>query len=220
MRRQPGAAPGTHYVSLTPQGWVVKTVSGEDLFVQTEAEARWYNSSRDSYLEQTRFSETTDLRDLDRLLIMELMVFRMGHQLAAGEGYNGFDFDETLYRRNIREYSEQINKTKASMGLTKAVRDEAANAGDLSTYISNLKARAKLFGIHRENQLTKALVLMNELSSIVGAFDRSDKDERERLGFESETEILNWVRETMLPEFKAIDDHFRENAQRYWIREQ
>lgn len=186
--------------------------------VLTQAEARWFNGSRDSYLEQTKFTQTTDLRDLDRLLGMELTVFRLTQHLAAGHDYDGFDIDDTLFRRNVREYSEQINKTKTAMGLTKAARDEAANAGDLSSYISDLKMRARIFGIHREQQLTRALVLMNELAAIIGAYDRSDKEERQRLGFDNDGEILDWVRATMLPEFQEIDAHFRANQQRYWIR--
>lgn len=196
----------------------VTTVSGEDLTVLVAAEARWFTSSRDTYLSQTKFTETTDLRDLDRLLFMELMVYRLSQWLAAGTDYDGFEIDDTLLRRNLREFSEQINRTKTSMGLTKSSRDEASN-GDLSQYISNLQARAKLFGIHREKQLTAALVLMNELSAIVGAFDRSDAEERSKLGFEDEKEIIGWVRDRMLVEFRQIDEYFRTHEQRYWIRE-
>ncbi len=196
----------------------VTLVSGEQMTVQTQAEQRWFNRSRDDYLTQTKFTETTDLRDLDRLLQMELTVFRLGQHLAAGNDYLGFEIDDTLLRRNVREYSEQITRVKSSMNLNKAARDDAANSGDVSVYISELKARAKEFGIHREDQLTRALVLMNELSSIVGAFDRSDSEERERLGFVDEKEIVEWVRTRMLPEFREIDEHFRQNSQKYWIR--
>lgn len=186
----------------------------------TEVEARWFTQSRDTYMAQTRFTETTDLRDLDRLLIMELMIFRLSQHLAQGKDYFGFDIeDEALLRRNIREYSEQITRLKSSMGLTKSARDEANNSGDWATVWTNLRIRAKEFGIHRENQLTKALVLMNELSSILGAYDRSDKEERQKLGFENETEIVDWIRQTMMPEFKAVDEHFRTHSQKYWIRE-
>lgn len=197
----------------------VKTVSGEDQTLLSPAEARWYNRSRDTYLEQTKFTEKTDLNDLDRLLGLELTVFRLQHYLAQGHDYDDFEIDDTLLRRNVREYSEQINKTKSVMGLNKAARDDAANAGDLASYIANLKMRAKVFGVHRENQLTKALVLINELSSIIGSYDRSDKEERQRLGFENDAEIIAWIRETMLPEFKAVDEHFRANDQRYWVRD-
>lgn len=197
----------------------VTNIAGEELEVLTAAEQRWFSSSRDMYLSQTKFTETTDLRDLDRLIVMELMVYRLGHFISAGHDYDGFDVDDTLLRRNLREYSEQINKTKSSMGLNKSARDDAANAGDLSSYIQNLKMRAKIFGIHREKQLMKALVLMNELSSVVGSYDRADAEERQKLGFETEGDIVDWVRTRMLPEFAEIDQHFRENDQRYWIRE-
>lgn len=193
-------------------------VSGEDLTVLNAAEARWYTQSRDTYLEQTKFSDTTDLRDLDRLLFMELMVYRLSRHLAQGHDYDGFEIDETLLRRHLREYSEQITRVKSSMSLTKAARDEMTGDGDVNAYISNLLQRAKLFGIHRQTQLTKALVLINELSAIVGAYDRSDAEERNKLGFESPDDILDWIRSVLLPEYKQIDEHFRENDQRYWIR--
>jgi hypothetical protein len=197
----------------------VGLVSGETLTVLTAVEARWFTQSRDTYMAQTKFTETTDLRDLDRLLIQELMIFRLSQHLAQGKDYDDFPIeDEALLRRNIREYSEQITRLKSSMGLTKSARDDAQNAGDFSTWLTNMKIRAKEFGINRENQLTKALVLMNELSSIVGAYDRSDTEERQKLGFENETEIVDWIRHTMLPEYRAIDEHFRQNSQRYWIR--
>ena len=197
----------------------VTQISGEDLTVLSSSEARWFTSSRDDYLSQTKFTETTDLRDLDRLLGLELTVFRMTQWLSAGHDYDGFDIDDVLLRRNLREYSEQISRLKSSMSLTKAARNEAANAGDLAGWITNLKARAKIFGIHREKQLTKALVLMNELSAIIGAFDRSDAEERHRLGFEDDTEIVDWVRTRMLPEYREIDEYFRDHEQRYWIRD-
>lgn len=205
---------------MSPELPQVQTVSGQPLKVLNAAEQRWFNDSRDDYLTQTKFTENTDLRDLDRLLIMELMIFRLSQHLASGSDYEGFEIDETLLRRNVRELSEQINRTKGAMGLTKKARDESAAEGDFSGWLTDLKVRAKIFGIHREHQLTKALVLMNELSAIVGAFDRSDAEERRKLGFEDEKEIVGWVRERMLPEYLELDTHFRETDQKYWIRKQ
>ncbi len=202
-------------------GLEVALVSGETLRVQAQAEARWFIATRDTYLAQTKFTETTDLQDLDRLLTLELTVFRLTQHLASGEDYDGFEIeDPTLLRRNLREYSEQITRLKESMGLTKRSRDEAASSGDFATWLANLQTRAKIFGVHRERQLTKALVLMNELSAIVGAYDRSDTEERAKLGFEDEKEIVDWIRGRMLPEYRELDDHFRTNEQRYWIRDQ
>lgn len=197
----------------------VRMVSGETVRVLGDVEARWFNATRDSYLSQLHFTETTDLRDLDRLLVLELMVFRWTQQLAAGQDYIGMEIDEEKIRKNIKEYSESVNKLKESMGLTKKARDDAANAGDFATWLADLKMRAKAFGVHREHQLSKALVLMNELLSIVSAYDRADTEERHKLGFESETEIVDWIRTTMATEYAEVDRHFRENEQRYWIRQ-
>lgn len=196
----------------------VSMVSGEVVRVLGDVEARWFDSTRDSYLDQLHFSETTDLRDLDRLLVLELMVFRWTQQLAAGQDYIGMEIDEEKIRKNIKEYSESVNKVKESMGLNKKARDDAANSGDFATWLAELKTRAKAFGVHREHQLSKALVLMNELMSIVTAYDRSDPEERDKLGFETEKDIVDWIRSTMAPEFRAVDQHFREHDQRYWIR--
>jgi hypothetical protein len=196
----------------------VSMVSGETVRVLGDVEARWFNATRDSYLDQLKFTETTDLRDLDRLLVLELMTFRWTQQLAAGQDYIGMEVDGDQLRKNIKEYSEAVNKLKESMGLTKKARDDAAAAGDFATWLANLKMRAREFGIHREHQLSKALVLVNELSSIVSTFDRSDEEERHKIGFENEKEIVDWVRSTMLPEYRAVDEHFRQTQQRFWVR--
>jgi hypothetical protein len=220
-----GAAFGTsarYDVTVTPpapqrQQISVKLVSGESVQVQTPTEARWFNDTREAYRDQLRFTEITDLRDLDRVLVMELMIFRWTQWLASGKDNDGWDIDNVdTIRRNIGDYSAQITKVKDSMGLSKKVRDDAANDGNFSLWLQDLLSRARVFGFHRENQLQKALVLVQELSSIVGSFDRSDAEERGKLGFDSEHEILEWVRHTMLPEFRAIDEHFRDHEQRMW----
>ncbi len=198
---------------------VVRMVSGKVTQVQTDQEAEYFSESRDAYLKQTKFTENTDLKDLDRLLVLELMTFRWTQHLAAGSDYDGDMVNERQLTADIKLYSDQINKIKESMGLNKKAREEAQADGNFSAWLTDLKARAKLFGIHRENQLTKALVLMNELSTIVGTYDRSDVEERRKTGFENEVEIVDWVRSTMLPEFRALDEYFRQHSQRYWIRE-
>ena len=191
--------------------------SGETTRVMGEMEARWWNSTRDTYLKQTSFTEVTDLQDMDRMLLMELMIFRWTQWLTAGgKDYLDDYVDEDQLRKNIKEASGSLNILKEAMGLTKRSRDDAANAGDFSRWFTDLKRRAKAFGIHRENQLQRALVLMNELSSVVGSYDRSDTEEREKLGFPDEKSIVEWIRSTMLPEFREVDEHFREHEQRMW----
>lgn len=197
----------------------VKLVSGKHIEVKTALEAEWFNETRDQYTKQTKFTETTDLRDLDRLLAHELMIFRWTQWLASGSDYDGDLIDENEIRKNLKEFSDQINKIKETMGLNKKARDAATAEGNFAAWIADLKQRAKIFGIHREKQLTKALVLMKELSAVVRSFDRSDEEERQKNGFETPEEIVDWIRNIMLPEFDVIDEHFRKNQQTYWVRD-
>jgi hypothetical protein len=200
-----------------PSPQTVRMVSGKLTTVQTAAEAEFYVESQAAYLSQTKFTENTDLKDLDRLLVLELMVFRWQQHLFSGHDYDGEFANDKQLTADIKAYSDQINKLKDSMGLAKKARDEAQSEDNFARWLSDLKARAKIFGIHREKQLTAALTLMKELFTIVGAFDRSDDEERRKIGFETEHDILEWIRHTMKREFDAVDEHFTHNEQRYWI---
>ena len=149
----------------------VRMVSGKVTQVMTRAEAEYFCESRDAYLKQTKFTENTDLKDLDRLLVLELMTFRWQQHLFAGQDYDGDMVNEKQLTGDIKLYSDQLNKVKDSMGLSKKAREDSLqDGGNFSQWLSDLKARAKLFGTHRENQLTKGLVLMKELFTVVSTF--------------------------------------------------
>ena len=105
------------------------------------------------------------------------------------------------------------------MQLSKKARDAAANDGNFAGWLEELKRRAKLFGIHRNNQVTRALALINELSAIVGTYDRSDEEERGKIGFPTENDIVAWVRETMIPEYHDIDEKWRASEQKMWTQD-
>lgn len=203
----------------TRTNFKVKLVSGRIINVLTQAEKSWFESSRDLYLQQTRFTENTDKMDLDRLLSLELMVYRWTNHLASGLDYEDQAIDESSLQRDLKLYSDQITKVKESMGLTKKARDDKAKQGNFADYLTELKSRAKEFGLHREEQLDKALELFNELSAVVQSFDRADTEEREKMGFRDADEVLKWIRDTALPEYRAVDDYFRANQHRYWVRQ-
>jgi hypothetical protein len=194
----------------------VTLVSGSIVKVMSAEEAEWFIKSRDSYMDETRFTENTDMQDLDRLLQLELLLYRWNQWSLAGVDYEGSLIDDAALARRMQAQTDSINRLKEQMGLSKKSRD--SHAASVSERWDDLKRRAKEFGYHREEQLRKALVLMNELSAIVGAYDRSDDEERKKLGFETEKDLLDWVRETMLPEFLAIDTYFRAEKQRFWNR--
>jgi len=198
----------------------VRLVSGKTATVQTTIEAEWFDETRDTYMHETKFTDATDLRDLDRLLILELMVFRWTQHLARGEDYDGDMTDDEQLRKNIKEYSDQINKVKESMGLSKRSRDAAANDGNFAQWLEDLNSRAKLFGIMRERQLTVGITMFKEIFGVTETFLRVDDEERKKMGFATAEDIVAWIAKQKKPEFDAVDAHFRANEQRYWIRDQ
>lgn len=185
-----------------------------------DREADWFNETRDEYLHQAKFTERTDLQDLDRLLAMELSVFRSTQHLAAGVDYEGSLIDEHTVQRDIKLMSAEISSIKKSMGLSKEARDAAANEGSVAGYIADLKSRARAFGVMREKQLGVALVLMKEIFSTAGSHMRADEEERVKLGFETAEDVLKWIMEDVKPRFDEVDEYFREHEQRFWIRQQ
>jgi hypothetical protein len=195
----------------------VVTPAGQTIRVLGDIEKDFYVGTAKHYTDENEFTHASDLLDLDRLLFYELTIFRVTYWLAQGVDYDGFSIDPVKLQRNLRETADQLSKVKTDLGLTKSARDKA-QAEDVGTYIQELKQRAREFGVHRENQLGKGIELCKQLFSIVGAFERADAIERAKLGFEDEAAIIEWISQTMKPEFDAVDDYFRANHQRYWVR--
>jgi hypothetical protein len=167
-------------VSFPAQLVEVGLVSGATAKVMSAEEAQWFNNSRDRYLDETRFTENTDVQDLDRLVQLELLLFRWNQWMLAGVDYEGAVVNETELARKVKDQTDSINRLKEQMGLSKKARD--SHAASVSDRWDDIKRRAKEFGYHREEQLRTALVLVNELSAVVGAYDRSDPEERARAG--------------------------------------
>lgn len=204
----------------TPTPVAVKTLTGMTITVQGKDEADYYIGQQLKYMGENTFTAISDLTDLDRMLFAELEVYRATCWLAAGRDYeqNWLSASEiAACRKTIKENGVMISSIKNDLALTKSQREKEQYAS-VGGYINDLKARAREHGVNREKQLTKALSLVHELFSMVGTYDRSDEVERQKLGLENSDVILDWVREVMEPEFKAIDEHFRQNAQRFWIR--
>lgn len=197
----------------------VETISGAKLPVLSDEEVDWVENTQKKYLEEHKFTERTDLNDLDRLISLELLQHRWSWYLAAEQDYLGNPVDMAELRRNVKDNSASINMLKRELNLNKSARDEALNKGNVADIITELRRRAKVFGNHRENQLRAALVLMNELSSVVNTFYRADDEEKKKLGFETEAQILEWLRDNAIPRYHEIDNHFRENEQKYWRRD-
>lgn len=195
----------------------VETPSGNPLRLQTEDEARFYNDNKTKYLSEHKITNPSDIQDVERILVMELMVHRWSTWLTQG-----FDYDEGLVsaeelRRNVKDYSGEIRQCKESLGIDRVTRSKDKGE-DVAAYIDKLRQRAKEFGIMRNTQAAKAIQLFKEAETLIGTYARTDKDEQEHLRLNKD-EIFKWFVEVAIPEFNQIDDDFKASNQKYWVRE-
>jgi hypothetical protein len=194
----------------------VVTPSGGQVNLQTSEEADWYDQRRDLYLQQNKFPNISDLLDLDRLLQLEVMVFRWGQWISQGFDYIHSLVDQQELQKHIREYSREIRDVKISLGIDKVSRDKDKGES-VPDYLTTLLDRAKTFGYHRNKQYELAVTLMYELRSMLFTYDRCDETEREELDLSYDT-IMEWIRETMFAQWDELDKSFRDN-QKVWIKD-
>lgn len=194
----------------------VKGVAGSEYKVFNKDEAKWFKENLKRYQEEYRFDNVSDLQDLDRLMVMELLAYRYGSWLSQGADYDGMIFDEKAVRDHKQKTDQEIRLHKASMGMARKARveSEQQSTGD---YLRNLLRRAEEFGVHRDAQIAKSIDVLMELKKLIGLHEKCDEEERKHLGVELE-DIFEWIRDIAIPEYEKIDDAFRKN-QVLWIQE-
>ena len=183
--------------------------------VLDDIEVKWWERALNGYLDQYKFDNIADLQDLDRLLRSELLSFRWGNWLAREADYDGNVIDEKVVRSSLMEKDRELRLLKKHMGMDRKGRIESESQST-ADYLSELKRRAKEFGVHRNHQVAKAIDLFMDLKTLVGLNERTDPQEQAELAV-TEHDIIQWVREHAIPEYEAIDDAFRQN-QSLWIR--
>lgn len=194
----------------------VHGASGAIFSVMGEGEKKWFEDSMNSYRAGYQFEDIADLKDLDRLLSLELLSYRYTAWLIRGSDYEGMGFIEKDIRSSKDAIDKEIRVLKSHMGMDRKHR-MTAESESVADFLRNLKQRAHDFGVHRDNQIAVAIDLFNELKKMVGLHDRTDEEERRMLGV-SMDEIFDWIRNTAIPRYDEIDDAYRKN-QKLWIRE-
>lgn len=205
--------------TIDEEGIPVILPSGATFPVLTDSEVEYLNDRADRYLSQNHFVNVSDLQDVDRLLILELLAYRHGVYLSRGRNYFGDVVDDKDLRSSLDRASREIRQVKDQLGIDKKNRDRTRGEDSVPVYIENLLNRAREFGVMREAQLDKALELIMTLQAQLTLFDNCDDTERRELDL-SEHGIVQWVRDVLVPEFNEIDAYFREHHQRTWIAQQ
>jgi len=203
-------------VSLTsPQD--VTLTSGSHYEVMNAHEAAIVANLVSRYTSEYSFSSISDLQDVDRIIIMELTVYRYGSWQNRGTDYHGDEIDSDQLGTAILNASKEVRQIKKALGIDRVSRDKAKGES-VADYLEDLRVRARQFGINRENQLDVALELFQELSGMVTLYWNCDEEERRDEHITSDR-IMEWLRDTAIPKFEAVDRHFQVHEQKFWIRD-
>lgn len=214
-REEEPTAPATTAVAADAGELTVTTPSGSAQKVLTQEEAQWYEAHAAAYLRERTFAPS-DLNELDQLMSAELQIMRFNAWVNQGHRWDGTPLplrDISGLMRRVSDASEHARKLRDRLGISRAAR--MAEAQSPQAYLFNLRRRAREFGVMRQEQLIKAIDLWRELEAHVGAFDRSDAQERQVIGFVDEAAIVAWIR-NKIPEFNEIDESFRKGQQK-WV---
>lgn len=195
----------------------VKLASGADYEVMHETEAQIVNNLVQRYTTEYLFSSISDLQDVDRIIIMELMAHRYSGWQNRGHDYYGQEIDNKDLDERILNASKEVRQIKKALGIDRLTRDK--DKGDsVPEYLENLRVRARQFGLMREKQLDVALSKFQKLSGLTTLYWNCTDIERKEEKCTAE-DILKWLRDEAIPEFNEIDEYFQEHEQRYWVRE-
>jgi hypothetical protein len=192
--------------------------AGGRFTVLTEGERDLFDDLVARYLSDNSFQNVSDLQDLERVIHFEVMSLRYVNWLSTGSDYFGEPTIEKEVSDILKTLSGELRQLKKAMGVDRVSRQKDSSES-LAEYIENLKQRSKTFGIMREDQLTKALTLFNELKALITLHNNTTDEERRKQRVRLE-DIKTWLEETAFPEYDAIDQHFVDNEQRYWVQQQ
>lgn len=197
---------------------IVTGPGGGRFTVMTETERQQFEDLVATYTAHNQLVNISDQQDLERVIYLELLSLRYANWLSTETDYTGELIDARQVSTMMKDFSGELRQLKKSIGIDKPSR-QREQSESLSDYIENLKMRAKEFGIMREEQLTAALTLFNDLRAAITLHDNCHNEEERKEQNATIDDILRWLREEAFPEYDEIDKYFIDNSQRYWVKD-
>lgn len=211
-------SPERAYDLQADEGIAVGLPSGAMFYVLTQDEADYLNERVRRYLSDNHFVNVSDFQDIDKMVTFEMLVHRWSLWLSRGQDYYGSSIDEKQLAAQVNAYSGELRLLKKNLAMDKVARDRARGDDSVAVYLANLRERALEFCVMRSQQACRAIEAIQRIAGIIGYYDNCDDSERREHGVEL-TDVLAVIREE-LAEFAKIDEEFRKNVQRYWVRKQ
>lgn len=91
--------------------------SGSTYQVYNDLEAEHYKQLSERYQEDNVFANVSDIQELDRIIMMELMAYRWGSWLLQEKDYEGKRVNPQELQKSIAAYSKEIREIKKDLGI-------------------------------------------------------------------------------------------------------
>lgn len=201
------------------EGFPVQLPSGATWYVLTQDESDYLVDRVHRYLTDNRFTNVSDVQDIDRMVMFELLVHRWTLWLSKGVDYYNDEVNSRELADRVNAYSTEIRQLKKGLGVDKVARDRARGDDSVVAYLEQLKVRAGEFGIMRNEQFSKVIELFHQLKALIIYNANTDELEKREQHITDE-DLLDWIKNVAIPEFDAIDATFRDEKQKLWVRSQ
>jgi hypothetical protein len=203
---------------LDESGIPVSLPSGAVYQVLTSDEVHYVEDRVRDYTQSFKWDNTSDLQDVDRMIMSEMLIHRYQNWLSRRADYLDDPIDETGLRKAVNEASGELRQLKKSLGIDKISREKERGDDSVPAYLERLRQRAKEFGVNRNLQMDKGFEMCNQLIALYQLMENCDAQERIEMHCRPE-DIIDWIGTSFIPDFQIIDTEFRKTSQRYWVQD-
>jgi hypothetical protein len=208
----------TTFENLAEEGIPVELPSGATYYTITHAEAEYLRDRIERYLSDNHFVNVSDVQEIDRLITLETLVHRWTMWISKGRNYYDEDVNIKVHSDMVQDASREIRQMKKALGLDKPSRDKVRGDDSIASHWEHLLQRAREFGYMRNEQYVKTITSFQRLKALMIFHDNADEIERKENACEIE-DIFEVLREE-IADFDKIDEKFRHEQQKLWIRSQ
>jgi hypothetical protein len=199
-------------------GIPVALPSGATYFVITDEEQRYLTERIQRYLSDNHFVNVSDVQDIDKMIVFELLIHRWTLWISRGRDYFDEDISVKQYAEMVKEYSTEVRQLKKALGVDKSTRDRTRGDDSIASLWENLRRRAAEFGYKRNEEYVQAITSFQRLKAMVTFHDKCDDVERKENACEI-ADVMEVLRDE-IRKFDEIDERFKFEKQTLWVRSQ
>lgn len=206
------------YELQADSGIPVSLPSGATYYVLTDEEDRYLRDRITRYLSDNHFVNVSDVQDIDKMIVFELLIHRWSMWISKGRDYYDEDINIKQYSDMVKDYSTEVRQLKKALGVDKSTRDRTRGDDSIASLWANLQRRAAEFGYKRNEEMVQVITSFQRIKAMVTFHDKCDALERKENACEV-NDVLEVLREE-IRKFDEIDEHFKFEKQTLWVRSQ